>query len=977
MRHARPVTILLLSLLSYSSFAQEYSYTHYDITEGLAGSTAYCITQDKDGFLWVGTETGVSRFDGTHFKNFTTADGLPDIEVLQIFGDSKGRVWMAPFRKSICYYYKGRIYNQDNDSLLSRIQLKGYVENFAEDAGGNVLIQEKTALHLVRANGLVSQYDSIGNKPVSESVGISRSASGHFLVQEGSKIWNFSGEGFSFFRSIEFSDILPNYIAMSADWLVWRENPDRCAIESLTSGQVSYLPFFRLNYKHISYSITSDGLVYFNEFTGSTQYDIHTGKKQVFLPDIQVSRTFRDQDGNLWFTTLGHGIFRLISDEFRIVKLQTGKDLQTSVLAISGLEHDLWLGNNHNRLFKLAEEDHQIVGVRAIAFTREARSRIFFTGKASDNRVVCASDRGLTTLSSQGHYISGYPVLLKSVSVKNSHELLLSAFWGAAIYNIESNRITDTIWHERCTAVYYHDSVTYVGTMNGLYRINPDKSVVFMGKNISFLRKRILSIAAYHDMLWVSSYDDAGVVGIREGKVEAVISKKQGLTSNICRTLLVHDNVLWIGTDKGLNKIELNKPGYPIHPYTSNDGLGSDMVNTIYADSNMMYVGTTAGLTYFDATRVNVSETCRLYLLSVINAGGNHLQDTSVLVLPYKKNEIRLEFAAISYRSLGNINYKYRLLGLDSAWKETDANYLDFFALPSGNYQFQMQAINKFGTRSNLLSFPFLIITPFWKTIWFYATLLALFLYLVWLAASQRIKRIRRRQEEKEQLRRRMFELEHQALQAQMNPHFIFNCLNSIQQYIFRQDIPTANKYISGLAKLIRAILNNSTLPFISLTEEVEFLSNYLSLEKLRFKNKMTYEVVLDPGIDKNVVVIPPMILQPYVENSMRHGLRHKSGENGHIRIEIKKQGDHLSIVIEDNGIGRKKAALYKTAEHIEYQSRGMSVTADRIRIMNAAYDKDIRVQVTDLEDDTGRPAGTRVAIQFTLFETTPKKEHL
>src|SRR5580692_11749295 len=132
---------------------------------------------------------------------------------------------------------------------------------------------------------------------------------------------------------------------MSAGWLVWRENPDRCAIESLTSEQVSYLPFFRLNYKHISYSITSDGLVYFNEFTGSTQYDIRTGKKQVFLPDIQVSRTFRDQDGNLWFTTLGHGIFRLISDEFRIVKLQTGKDLQTPVLAISGLEHDLWLGN--------------------------------------------------------------------------------------------------------------------------------------------------------------------------------------------------------------------------------------------------------------------------------------------------------------------------------------------------------------------------------------------------------------------------------------------------------------------------------------------------------------------------------------------------------------------------------------------------------------------------------------------------------
>ena len=226
-----------------------------------------------------------------------------------------------------------------------------------------------------------------------------------------------------------------------------------------------------------------------------------------------------------------------------------------------------------------------------------------------------------------------------------------------------------------------------------------------------------------------------------------------------------------------------------------------------------------------------------------------------------------------------------------------------------------------------------------------------------------------RRQEEKEQLQRRMSELEHQALQAQMNPHFIFNCLNSIQQYIFGKDISTANKYISGLAKLIRSTLYHSTLPFIPLSDEIDFLSNYLSLEKLRFKDKMTFEFVIGPGIDSHSLIIPPMILQPYVENSMRHGLRHKITGGGHIRIEMRRENDRLHISIEDNGIGRKKAASYKTAEHIEYQSRGMSLTADRIRIMNRAYDKDIKVEVMDLEDDGGRPSGTRVEMQFRLFD--------
>src|SRR5579863_2292156 len=120
--------------LPISCYAQEYSYTHYDIGDGLAGSTVYCIAQDRDGFIWASTETGVSRFDGTHFRNFTIADGLPDIEVLQLFGDRDGRLWMAPFRKSVCYWFRGKIHNQDNDSTLRMVHLRQNVEDFVEDS---------------------------------------------------------------------------------------------------------------------------------------------------------------------------------------------------------------------------------------------------------------------------------------------------------------------------------------------------------------------------------------------------------------------------------------------------------------------------------------------------------------------------------------------------------------------------------------------------------------------------------------------------------------------------------------------------------------------------------------------------------------------------------------------------------------------------------------------------------------------------
>jgi LytS/YehU family sensor histidine kinase len=279
-----------------------------------------------------------------------------------------------------------------------------------------------------------------------------------------------------------------------------------------------------------------------------------------------------------------------------------------------------------------------------------------------------------------------------------------------------------------------------------------------------------------------------------------------------------------------------------------------------------------------------------------------------------------------------------------------------------------LEAINKFGIHSALLTLHFGVIAPFWETTWFYGLILTAFLSLTWLFVSLRIAHIRKREKEKEQLSQRMVEMEHTALQAQMNPHFIFNCLNSIQQYIFDQDIFAANKYISGFAKLIRATLQNSSKPFISLPDEISYLSGYLSLEKLRFKEKMDYSIEVDREVDDEAYIIPPMLVQPYVENSMRHGLRHKVEGKGFITIKFWKTGNRLFVTIEDNGIGRKKAGSFKTREHIEYQSKGMSLTADRIRMMNTKYNDSILIDIIDLEDATGKPMGTRVVMEFPLF---------
>jgi LytS/YehU family sensor histidine kinase len=262
---------------------------------------------------------------------------------------------------------------------------------------------------------------------------------------------------------------------------------------------------------------------------------------------------------------------------------------------------------------------------------------------------------------------------------------------------------------------------------------------------------------------------------------------------------------------------------------------------------------------------------------------------------------------------------------------------------------------------------PFRVQTPFWEAVWFKVSLLTILVALTWLLVGWRIRYIRSKQQEKENMIRKGAKMENQALLAQMNPHFIFNCLNSIQQFVFDQDMVQTNEYITGFSRLIRATLHNSSQSLITVENEVEYLSDYLALEKMRFKEKMEYFIEVDPEIDQCNTFLPPMLIQPFVENAMRHGLRNKPGGNGFIRIKMIKSADGLVIVVEDNGIGRKKAMEYKTREHIEYQSKGMALTADRIKVVGAVYGVYIGVKVEDRLAEGGAE-GTRVVIVVPEF---------
>jgi hypothetical protein len=440
------------------------------------------------------------------------------------------------------------------------------------------------------------------------------------------------------------------------------------------------------------------------------------------------------------------------------------------------------------------------------------------------------------------------------------------------------------------------------------------------------------------------------------------------LTSDICRALYVSGNTIWVGTDKGLNRVVITPAGAAITTYTEDDGLVGNMINAVYVDGSKVYAGTSAGLTSFDADRISLHSFCKLRITGVGIQNGKKQYDTTGLVLPHVENDVRFDFVGISYRSAGDITYRYRMVGLNDNWQTTRETFLSYPSLPSGDYELQLQATNKFGVESEIVRIPFQVEKLLWEKTWFRILALLIIGALIWIFVNARIKKIRRQNEEKMQINNRMAELEQMALKAQMNPHFIFNSLNSVQQYVIDKDLRGANKFITDFSRLIRLTLDISSKTKISLYEEISYLTTYLELEKTKFEDKFSYRVTVADNLDPSDWYIPPMILQPYVENSIRHGVRYRADKLGEIRVSMELNEQYLICRVEDNGVGRKVAAQFKSQMPIEYQSKGMTLTARRIEMLNRHQQVPALIEVEDILINN-QIAGTRVVLQFPVAE--------
>jgi len=348
---------------------------------------------------------------------------------------------------------------------------------------------------------------------------------------------------------------------------------------------------------------------------------------------------------------------------------------------------------------------------------------------------------------------------------------------------------------------------------------------------------------------------------------------------------------------------------------------------------------------------------------------GNYLTTTPLLSLKHNENFLSFSFSAISFTLPEKNHFQYRLYGFDPDWIDAgERRFANYTNIPSGDYAFQLQVANNEGVwNPQLYRINLRIARPWWATWWFRLLALVCIVSGAILAYRLRVGQIRKEANLKAEFERKIGDIELSALRAQMNPHFIFNCLNSIENYIIKNESVRAAEYINDFARLIRLILQNSRSQYIPLKDEIEALDLYLQMESLRFDNKFEHEIHIDPNVELAETDIPPMLIQPFVENAIWHGLIPKNAP-GKLEVDISRQNGSLHCVIQDNGIGRQRSKEINASMHKRgKKSMGMLITQNRIDVLNEMYQMHATVSIHDLKDAEGNPSGTRVELNIPL----------
>ena len=479
-------------------------------------------------------------------------------------------------------------------------------------------------------------------------------------------------------------------------------------------------------------------------------------------------------------------------------------------------------------------------------------------------------------------------------------------------------------------------------------------------------------LADPHDNLWLYVGQRWFVMDIRTRQV-LPFGKDNGLITNSPEGICFdRDGNAWVATSYGLSRYDPRSR--QLRSFYQTDGLLSNIianVELIDTARNILFVSTDRGMCLFEPDKIGAAAPAPPTFITSLRVSDQpiSLPPSGTLPLLYSQNDLRIEFTGINFINGPSNRYQYSMELEDSPveWKDAGTdNFANFLNLPPGRYAFRARTANSdgvWGTEEAMLRIA--IYPPWWQTWTFQFALLGLLGLLAWWLYRLQISAVEDREKEKARVRQQLADLEMKALRSQMNPHFVFNALNSVQNFILKNDPREASRYLTKFARLMRLILENSESPMVPLAREIELLRYYTELEQLRFNHRFSFDFQIDNSLNSESVSIPGMLIQPHIENAIWHGLMHKT-EPGRLSVRFFKTGENtLLCEVEDDGVGRARATEMEKDRPKNHRSTGLANIRHRLEVLNAQLTDDIRLEFQDLYDEAGTARGTCVRVRM------------
>lgn len=1031
------VTVFLF--LSGPGKAQNYYSRNFTMTDGMPSNSVRAIFKDSEGYLWIGTDGGLCRFDGRKFRIFSSEDGFTGNKIWAIAEDGSKNLWFGD--------YGGGLWKYDGKTFCHFTEKDSIVDNRVR----KLYYSEKWDLLMVGTEVGFTIYDGTNFKNYGKQNGLLTAkafVTGFFEMQEGIFICTFSQYNYVYIPQNE------SLKEITEEDKHWGGRYTSCYKQSTGSTILSYRSGIVFSGKDNNlqmitkpanaanrdigqvFGITDDnhGNIWMASWEPNPENPggllMFDGEK-IFRKNCILGKdpyagwsVCYDNDRQiLWFGSLDMGLFMICRSDFEYlspvipgVENHNISDLtfdtegnlfvlEKKSLIISDQDRSQRVISNEKfhqafakYLKKAGEDDPMIYDYQSFLKVLEFRKMAF----QNDSTLWVSSDQAIFMVNLKNYSIkcylrSGYGA--GNIFFTGDGQLWTAGSWGyLSIYQDIDNTDSNVCLHQnpswpRDVSDYLiiHNEVWLTSHSRGLYR----------GYD-SLFRNYNQSNCSLTNALNVLCADASGNLIIGGNNGEVYLAKPDKDSLNVFRTLDARDGILgnsivwlevdlknnlWVGTNTGLNRISLplllDQDSLLICQYDENEGYLHPNVNLSLVDKEgKIWLGTDESLVCLHVPEMD-SQLHRLQGIKITNFEVNgeskpftgEFYDGPEIVsidLKHDQNYLKFGFDVINFINPEKDLFRYYLKGLDKEWgKFTRERHATYPWLPPGKYIFRVEGRNlNTGDQYIPLEIAFTIFAPFWKTWWFYSLALAVVLLVTIILFRYRINKAHREEQMKAEISKQLAGLEMKALLAQMNPHFTFNAINSIQNYILDNEVDAALAYLADFSKIIRQTLENATKEFITLEDEIDYIKRYLRLEQMRFDRQFSYEIITGEQTDTETTLIPPMIVQPYVENAIKHGLRHKKGE-GRLSVEFKMADDNkLLCIIEDNGVGRTASAAINQQIQKDHNSSGMTIARNRIDALKKMYKSDMyAVEVIDLYSPDKHPAGTRVEIVLPLSQ--------